>query len=51
MACWQSGQKDEARRWYDRAVEWMDKNDPSNEFLRRTRAEAAELMAIKEKKN
>src|SRR5262249_46519626 len=28
MAHWRLGHKDEARRWYDRAVEWMDKNNP-----------------------
>src|SRR5439155_17525669 len=25
MAHWQLGEKDEARNWYDQAVEWMDK--------------------------
>jgi Flp pilus assembly protein TadD len=51
MAHWQLGNIDEARKRYDRAVEWMDKNDPKNELLRRTRAEAAKLLGIKEKKN
>jgi tetratricopeptide (TPR) repeat protein len=51
MAHWKLGHKDEARRWYDRAVEWMDKNNPKNELLRRTRAEAAELLEIQDKKN
>jgi tetratricopeptide (TPR) repeat protein len=51
MAHWKLGHKDEARRWYDRAVEWMDKNNPRGPLLRRTRAEAAELLGIKEKKN
>ena len=44
MAHWQLGEKDKAREWYDRAVQWMDKNQPTNEELRRFRAEAEELM-------
>ena len=40
MAHWQLGEKDKAREWYDRAVQWMDKNQPKNEELRRFRAEA-----------
>ena len=28
MAHWQLGDKDEARKWYDQAVEWMEKNQP-----------------------
>ena len=50
MAHWQLGEKDKAREWYDRAVQWMDKNQPKNEELRRFRAEAAELLGLKEKK-
>jgi tetratricopeptide (TPR) repeat protein len=46
MAHWQMGNKDEARKWYDRGVEWMEKNWPDNEELRRFRAEAAELLGI-----
>jgi serine/threonine protein kinase/tetratricopeptide (TPR) repeat protein len=48
MARWQLGDKDEARTWYDKAVEWMDKNEPKNEELLRFRAEAAELLGITE---
>jgi WD40 repeat protein/Tfp pilus assembly protein PilF len=44
MARWRLGEKDKAREWYDRAVEWMDKNQPTNEELRRFRVEAEELM-------
>jgi tetratricopeptide (TPR) repeat protein len=44
MSHWQLGEKDKARQWYDRAVQWMDKNQPKNEDLRRFRAEAEELM-------
>jgi tetratricopeptide (TPR) repeat protein len=50
MTHWQLGAKDKARAWYDRAVQWMDKNQPDNEELRRFRAEAAELLGLNEKK-
>jgi len=40
MAHWQMGNKEEARKRYDQAVQWMDKNQPTNEELRRFRAEA-----------
>jgi tetratricopeptide (TPR) repeat protein len=46
MAHWQLDHKDEARQWYDKAVEWMDKNNPKNEELLRFRAEAAELLGV-----
>jgi tetratricopeptide (TPR) repeat protein len=44
----QLGNKEEARKWYDRAVRWMDKNQPDNEELRRFRAEASALLGIKD---
>jgi eukaryotic-like serine/threonine-protein kinase len=50
MAHWQLGNQDEARKWYDKAVQWMEKNKPQDEELRRLRAEAAELLTIREKK-
>jgi hypothetical protein len=46
MAHWQLGAKEEARKWYDRAVAWMEKKEPKNEELRRFRAEAEKLMGI-----
>jgi serine/threonine protein kinase/tetratricopeptide (TPR) repeat protein len=46
MAHWQLGEKEKARTWYDRAVQWMDKNQPNDEELRRFRAEAADLLKI-----
>jgi eukaryotic-like serine/threonine-protein kinase len=46
MAHCQLGDKDKARAWFDRAVQWMDKHQPENEELRRFRAEAAELLQI-----
>jgi tetratricopeptide (TPR) repeat protein len=50
MAHWQLGNRDEARRWYDRAVAWTEKHEPKNEELRRFRVEAAELLERNEKK-
>jgi WD40 repeat protein/serine/threonine protein kinase len=44
MAHWQLGEKEEARRWYDRAVAWMDKNQPQNDELKRFRAEAEAVL-------
>jgi Tetratricopeptide repeat len=48
MAHWQLGEKDKAREWYDRAVQWMEMNQPKNEELLRFRAEAAGLLGVKE---
>jgi len=44
MAHWQLGDEEQAHVWYDRAVEWMDKNQPQNEELCRFRAEATDLL-------
>ena len=44
MAHWQLDEKDEARKWYDEAIEWMEKNEPNNEELRSFRGEAAALL-------
>jgi len=41
------GDREKARHWYNRAVEWMDKNKPQDDELRRFRTEAAELLKIK----
>jgi tetratricopeptide (TPR) repeat protein len=46
MANWQLGNKDEARKWYERAVDWMEKNQAKNEELLRFRAEAKELIKV-----
>jgi tetratricopeptide (TPR) repeat protein len=48
MAHWQRGEKEQAHKWYEQAVQWMDKNQPANEELRRFRAEAAELLGAKD---
>jgi eukaryotic-like serine/threonine-protein kinase len=42
----QQGNQRESREWYDKAVEWMDKNKPDDEQLRRIRAEVADLLDI-----
>ena len=44
-------EKGKAREWYDRAMQWMDKNQPTDEELLRFRAEAAELLVIEKKKD
>jgi serine/threonine protein kinase/tetratricopeptide (TPR) repeat protein len=46
MAHWQLGYKEEARKWYNKAVEWMDKNLPEDKELLGFRAEAAELLGL-----
>ena len=46
MTHFQMGEKDLARKWYDQAVQWMDKNQPNNADLRRFRSEAAALLMI-----
>jgi serine/threonine protein kinase/tetratricopeptide (TPR) repeat protein len=46
MAHWQLDHKDEAHKWYDRSVEWMEKNQPKNEELARFRAEAEKVLGI-----
>jgi serine/threonine protein kinase len=50
LAHWQLGEKEKARQLYDRAAQWMDKNEPKNENLRRFRAEAVELLEPNKKK-
>jgi eukaryotic-like serine/threonine-protein kinase len=56
MAHWQQGDKDEAQKWHEKAVQWMQKNEEAlkkdkmhDEELRRFRAEAEELLGVKEK--
>jgi hypothetical protein len=46
MAHWKLGKQEEARRWFDKAVEWTHANRPNHEELRRFRAEAAELLGV-----
>jgi tetratricopeptide (TPR) repeat protein len=48
MAHWRLGEKDKARHWFDQAEEWMRKNGRQYRDLQSLRAEAAELLGIKE---
>jgi tetratricopeptide (TPR) repeat protein len=61
MAHWQLGHKAAARRWYDRSVEWIEKNtatlerpewtrDRLADDVRSFRAEAARLLGLEDKK-
>jgi tetratricopeptide (TPR) repeat protein len=44
MAHWQLGRREEARKWYDKAVEWMNKNQSESVELQRFRAAATGLI-------
>jgi serine/threonine-protein kinase len=46
MAESKRGNQDAAREWYDKAVDWMEKNDPAHEELLRFRAEAVGVLGI-----
>jgi WD40 repeat protein/Flp pilus assembly protein TadD len=48
MARWQLGEKEKARHCYNQAVQWMQRNKPNDEELRRFRAEAGALLGIGE---
>ena len=45
MAHGRLGDSDKARTWYDRAVQWMDRQTPHDDELRRFRAEAEAVLA------
>ena len=49
MAHHQLGNREEARKWYDKAVTWMEQNQSRDEELLRFRREAADLLGVKEK--
>src|SRR5262245_13374672 len=44
MAHWKLNEPDKARRWYDQAVQWVDKHAPQNEFFHALGAEAKVLL-------
>jgi tetratricopeptide (TPR) repeat protein len=46
MAHARLGNKEQARKWYDQAVDWMEKNRPPDGELRRFRREAAILLGV-----
>jgi len=50
MAHWQLGDKEQAHKWFDQGVQWMEKNAPQNEELRRFRGEAEQLLGVNKKK-
>jgi serine/threonine protein kinase/Tfp pilus assembly protein PilF len=45
MAHWRLHERDKARAWFDRAVQWMDSHKPYDDELRRIRAEAEAILA------
>ncbi len=47
MAHWQLDEKEQARQWHEQAVQWMEKNKPDDEELKRFRAESEALLGIK----
>jgi len=47
MARWQLGDKKDARKWYDQAVQWLEKSRVKNEELARFREEAEKLLELK----
>jgi tetratricopeptide (TPR) repeat protein len=49
MAHAQLHEQDEARKWYDRATQWMEKNRSDAEEPRRLGAEADKLSELKKK--
>jgi eukaryotic-like serine/threonine-protein kinase len=49
MSHWNLDNKEEARKWFEQAVAWMEKNEPQNEQLLRFRAEAAALLGVNDK--
>ena len=48
MAHWQLGKKDEARQFYDQAVEWTEQKQPDNDELASFGVEAGELLGVSE---
>jgi tetratricopeptide (TPR) repeat protein len=57
MAHWKLGDKAQARKWYDQAIQWIEKENPrpgfvfggkGGEQLRRLRIEAAALLGVKD---
>jgi serine/threonine protein kinase len=48
MAHWRLGDERQGREWYDKAVAWLNRTVVRNQDLLRYRAEAAELLGIKD---
>src|SRR5262249_43767955 len=49
MAYWKTGQRELARRAYDQAVAWMDKQRLHDEETRRFRAQAEKMLGIRDR--
>jgi tetratricopeptide (TPR) repeat protein len=43
----QLGNQEEARKWYHKAVQWMEQNAPRSEFFGRLRPEAEQVLGLK----
>lgn len=46
MAYWRNNEKDQARQWYGRAIETMEKDHSEDDELRRFHAEASALLGL-----
>ncbi len=46
MSHWQLGEREQARHWFDQAVQWINTNQPDDDEIRRVQAEAEKLMGI-----
>jgi tetratricopeptide (TPR) repeat protein/serine/threonine protein kinase len=51
MAHWKLGRKEEARKWYEKAVAWMDRQRSNSGWFQRFREEAKELLQAAAKKD
>jgi tetratricopeptide (TPR) repeat protein len=47
MAHHRAGHKDQAQKWYDKGIAWMDKHAPKDAGLLRYRSEAASVLGVK----
>jgi tetratricopeptide (TPR) repeat protein len=50
MAQWHLGEKDQAREWFAKSVQWMANGQQDHPAMNRFRAEAEELLGIENKK-
>jgi tetratricopeptide (TPR) repeat protein len=46
MAEWQSGNRDAAREWYEKALDWMENHRPADKELIHVRDEATALLGV-----
>ncbi len=51
MAHWQAGDKEQARKWQEGAMKWMEKNKVDDQEVLAVRAEAAQLLGVEGKTN